>query len=278
MRSVLLALSVSAFLSACSTVHHEQKIQLSWSTGANNPYRYDVVIKQLDAEIAPKLDYATALKSLESFKSELNKIKDFDPGKPNHIAVVTFKDGAFEAQVFQPVPTARDEEGVIELGKGDALQTILFGKFDKKGNNLSFYLPQKQKNLLNLFFDVPDTPLEENITWERGINAIQIGQHFVPQSVKRQEANRLIDTTRNSRDDLLVHIGGVNKEAVGGKFVSAELSTTIQASYEYTYFFYGVFNVTQGYWEQNTTVTYFNDLANKKFIDLSVYAITKVND
>jgi hypothetical protein len=238
---------------------------LYWSSGHKNSYRYDVAIKQLDAGKVPELDYKKALNDKESFKSELYKIKDMEYVESNFIATVAFVEDEFEGQILWPLAGTDDSQ---------IHQIEFLGKFDKHGNTSSFYLYQKQKNLLNLFFDVPDVPVDEDETWERDIYMIQIGQSFVPQSEKRININRLIDITQNAAGDVLAHIGGINHEEVRGNNEFAESDTLVPVSTESTHFFYGVFNVTQGYWEHNTTVAYVD---TGLFNDVSVYAIKKVD-
>jgi hypothetical protein len=264
-------------VTACSTFSKDNKLLLHWSDAVNKTYRYDVTIKKLGPESDPKLDYRNALQDRESFKLELSKIKRMKLGESNHIAVVSSKNGLLEGQLFQPVTGSVDAEDVDNINKGDKLQTILFGTFDKHGNISSFYLPQKQKNLLKLFFDVPDSPINENTTWKRHLYLTQIGERFIPTSAKRLDINRLIETTRNSEGDLHAHIGGIARETIDGSFELLESGLSVPVSNESTYYSYGVFNVTHGYWERNTTVSYIN-VKDSGLYDVSVNAMIKIDN
>jgi hypothetical protein len=226
------------------------------------------MIKQLDAASAPKLDYVKALSNRGGFKSEVYKIRAMELGDPNYLAIVTYVSDDFEGQILKSVTSAENSE---------MHQIEFIGKFDKLGNSSSFYLYQKQKNLLNLFFDVPDEPVNKHTIWERDIYITQIGQSFVPESEERININRLIDTTQNKAGDILAHIGGINHEEVNGNYDHAKSGVLMPVSVASTYYFYGVFNVTQGYWEHNTTIAYVDEQNSGLFNGISVYAIKKVD-
>jgi hypothetical protein len=259
---------VFLFLTSCSTFNNGEKLTLNWSHDGNRPHHYEVSIINLDKKSAPKLDYKKAIQSDELFKSELSKIENLNPDENTHVATVTFKDGEYEGRMSQTVLSEDSEK---------KHQVVLLGYFDKHGNSSSFYLYQKQKNLLNLFFDVPDIPVNKDTTWERDIYITQIGQSFVPQLEKRKNINRLIDTSKNAEGDVLAHIGGINHEEVSGNYEFASSDSLMPVSIKSTHYFYGVFNVTQGYWEYNTTVAYMDEQDSGLFGGVTVYAIKKVD-
>jgi hypothetical protein len=128
-----------------------------------------------------------------------------------------------------------------------------------------------------MLFDIPDVPIDMQMTWERDVSIIQIGQSFVPNMVQRRNVNRLLDISKNSADEIIAQIGGIIYESIDGNFELVVSDNTVPVSYEYTYFFYGLFNVTQGYWEQNTTLAYLNEQDSGKLKDVTIYMLKKTD-
>jgi hypothetical protein len=265
-------LTTLIFLSGCAHLQHSvtlklqptsnpvQGYQLNISAVSNDP-KWQETNKRVDS-ISNKLDKISSdggsLKRDDYF-AIANELKQIPlPEQWPYIATVKEKNNttlqikvigapAPEVTVEPETEEQRLEQRITKLLE-DSL--MLLADIDLEGNLKSFYLNQKQKNMVSMLFGLPSKPVSLTDSWHPNVNLIDLGNGYIVDQPKRLNSAKIIKFEHQEDGDELAHIVYVVHEGLDGKYElkpgphEPSFPFTLNASY----LGYGVFSVKHGYW------------------------------
>jgi len=145
-----------------------------------------------------------------------------------------------------------DEKAQEEAKKfEDMMNTIpqLQGMINTSGTILSFYLPQRQKNLLALMFELPKDPVKPGDTWDINFICLELGVGFTEDSADRVNIVRLTDMKKNVQLQNIATLEYLLTEKVAGSMTNPMTKQTIPTEMTCSYMGRHDFNIDLGRWE-----------------------------
>lgn len=125
---------------------------------------------------------------------------------------------------------------------------MLRGVIYDSGDIQSFYVQNNQKNLIALFFQLPDKPVKVGDSWSMNTNLISMDQNFVCDSSYKKNQATLVNVTRKNNETIAV----IKYDII--EFVSGEMSTPffghspIKTTMKYEYDVTAEFSIEKGKW------------------------------
>ncbi len=252
-------------------------VDLRWKIPAGDTLHYLTVMQQIDTLIlAPNISDVPMKKSkakdleelFEAAEEALNRtlrdirfVTDLVPGR-NDIVHVTVR--MLKEKENTDVPSAgkekngrkkkKDEqnmETLMEKIRSMIPEVLLRGSVYAGGGIHSFWLDRDQKNILALFFQLPDHPVRIGQSWPLEVHLIQADQNFVCDSSARE--NRVTLTgVRTTEEDTLADLRYDYMEYLSGQlFIPSTQQKdggSVGITLKFDYRGKGTFSVTQGKW------------------------------
>jgi len=194
--------------------------------------------KRLSSDIRDKL--AVKIPTIYSMATTLKALRN----KNLSVKVVIGK--APEAELCE----SEMEKAMAEMMKKLEGTIQLRGEITDSGKLSSFYLEQKQKNLLALFFELPQTPVKVGDSWSLDLNLLAMGSGFICEEADRVNRVQLVSLSEDKDGDIIASMDYTIAESVKGKFMVplADESTLMSMSFIGR----GDFLVKKGIWKKFT--------------------------
>ena len=130
---------------------------------------------------------------------------------------------------------------------------ILRGKFTPDGQILSFYYEQNKKNLICLFFELPQKPVKIGDEWDIDVDMISLDQHFKADSLYKKNTVRLKDIVERNGNKIAIVEYDLNEYVSGSleknKSKNSKQNTPSEKPYlKATHKIIGEFNIDKGFW------------------------------
>ena len=148
--------------------------------------------------------------------------------------------------------TMTDEKAREEAKKFEEMMNTmpqLQGVIDPSGTILSFYLPQRQKNLLALMFELPKEPVKPGETWDINFICLELGPGFNEDFADRVNIVRLTDVRENVQLEKIATLEYLLTEKVSGSMTNPMTKQTIPTNMTCSYIGRHEFNIDRGQWE-----------------------------
>ena len=126
----------------------------------------------------------------------------------------------------------------------------LAGELHPDGSIASFYLEQRQRNLLALMFELPSVPVQVGDIWELDVNCISLGTGFIADHAEKMNRVQLTEITQNEAGEALAVIDYMVIEAVAGTMGGAFMDEAPDTSMTCSFLGRGYFLIDQGRWQQ----------------------------
>ncbi len=268
----LAILTILMLTSGCAHLQHPVALKLQPTSSAVQGYQLDI------SEISNNPKWQNFDNKLDSINSKLDKVSSNDgrleqedyvgianelqqttlPEQWPYIATISNKDDT-TLQIKVVGASAPDEASEPETEEQRLQQKyrkllegslMLLADVDLNGTLKSFYLNQKQKNMVSMLFGLPGKPVLLSDSWQPDINLIELGNGFIVDQPKRLNNARIIKLEPQNDGDEFAHIVYVAYEGLEGKHQlkpGAE-DPSFPFSLNASYLAYGVFSVKQGYW------------------------------
>jgi hypothetical protein len=154
-----------------------------------------------------------------------------------------------------------DSVETVESGDdlGDAMNQLmeamegtiqLRGELTSEGEIASFWLEQKQLNLLSMLFEMPIGPVNVGDTWELEVRCISMGNGFIVENASRTNLVEFTEVSTTSDGRLVAVLNYLISESVEGSFDSPFSAEPSPASMTCLYTGQGRFLIAEGRWEQ----------------------------
>lgn len=225
-------------------------IYLKWKLKPNETIGYKTameLVQSSDFEInfgdnknMPKVEFVEIFNKLR---------KEFE--KTSFITTMQWNDrGNIETKMFTEGHNDKDSKPVDPKTFNPASMlkgVMLRGEINEKGQIESFYLKSAQKNLIAMYFQLPDKPIRIGDSWSLDVSYLQFDQSFVCKSADRTNNVELIDILKEKNDTIVVLKYNIAEKANGymkNPMNNEKIETSLSVSYN------GIaeFSVNKGRW------------------------------
>ena len=273
MNKIWVKLLLISCLSGC--VEKENLFSIHWAVD-DKSLTYETIISELDVD-SSKLTESNMLASDEKQLKIIDYLDSLELPTATYELNITKKEEAFRAVIRGVLPiynnTAenQDEKFYREMVESRNGQVQLVGDFDQNGKVLSFYLNQKQKNLMNLLFYLPNRTVKIGESWSIPVNLLEVGNGFFANDATKNNKVlfRRIKKTEAGNDvaELIYHIS----EKIEGNFEIGAKDSLTPFGIHYSHVGYGEFNIDEKRWDKLKILAYSSDSSQKA----TLYALTK---
>lgn len=261
---------ISILLSVSSSVSGSDGVSLRWKVGDGLEYLTSMDTLQSKSSLADQIAASGNTGMNEpgrpprDFINELSKPRDYSmnsrliPLKSGNIAVEIRMGDVREKQA----PTSETGRALAQLYRSMSGTLQLRGEIDPTGRIKSFWLPQAQKNIVALFFQLPAKRVKVGDEWDLDVNYIQMGANFICERSNASRKAKLISLTEEAGDTVAKIEYEIN-ENVEGHFDVADVKGKTVITFRGT----GEFLINAGRWRSFLgTMT---SSANQGFMNMS---------
>lgn len=128
----------------------------------------------------------------------------------------------------------------------------LRGSVYADGGIASFYLKSDQKNLIALFFELPDKKVSIGDTWQLDVNLTSTDQSFICDTAYKRNQVKLIDLKKTAKETIAVVSYDMAEYVSGdmdrGAFFTSRESKPTKTVMKFIYNAIGEFSIDQGRW------------------------------
>lgn len=210
------------------------EVELNWILSENDTLTYRTVMSEIedakfkfdvdgllgfsvDSTSANFDDFFEAVKSLEietNLFTRLTESQDFEE-------VIDVEMIAVPKNTAEPDDGDEEEEGIMKkMARSMFKGTMLRGSVKKTGGLNSFWVQSRQKNLISLFFELPEKSLEIGAVWTLdNVNFIGNDHNFICRKAEKRNEVTLVDLKR-SKEETIAVINYDIFEYVSGDFTS----------------------------------------------------------
>ena len=153
-----------------------------------------------------------------------------------------------------PEPSAKNDTGVTaalkqfaKMMKNVNNNVMLRGSVNENGSINSFYLQNGQKNLVAMFFELPNKPIKVGDSWELSTNLLSVDQNFICDTAYKKNNVTLI-ALKNTGSETLAVIKYDIIEFISGNFNSPLMSGPEKTMMKMTYNAIAEFSIEKGRW------------------------------
>jgi hypothetical protein len=114
-------------------------------------------------------------------------------------------------------PNTEAGKALSELYKGMKGRLQFRAHINTKGDITSFWLPQPQKNIVSLMFQLPSAPVKVGDEWDIDVNFIHMSANFICSNSKFKNLAKLVDIKKEA-EDMVASIEYDIYEKVEGTF------------------------------------------------------------
>jgi hypothetical protein len=294
------AILLSTFvLIACSNTSSKSNsnstkngIELNWKLSENDSISYKTVMTEIGessfgmdlGELFDKITDSTKTDKDQFGKDFFNKLKDHY-NSTNLLTIlsnsVDFKDVITIEMVLEEKANKKEDVEEDEANQMKKIMnsmtkgTMLRGSIYKNGALHSFWMKSSQKNLLSLFFELPEKPINKGDTWTLdNVNFIGNDQNFICRTAEKKNLITLIDIKEVEGEtiavidyDILEYVSGdFNSPAFFGN-EGGNKATTMKFIYKAQ----AEFSVDKGKWVSYNGIMslnasgFMNSVQKKKF-------------
>jgi len=259
----LLLLMVISFLLPNPVLAEDTAVRLKWKIPAENLYYYTNFSNAAgeDNYIEFNIDKVLDEKCFNSeVEDRIGKIRL--PEESNMVTVMeglsngNIKSTSYLQNFTLPFSdsdsTMQDEKAREEAKKFEEMMNTvpqLQGVINTAGTILSFYLPQRQKNLLALMFELPKGPVKPGNTWDLNFICLELGAGFTEDFADRVNMVRLTDVRKNVQLEKIATLEYLLTEKVSGSMTNPMTNQTMPTEMTCSYIGRHEFNIDQGRWE-----------------------------
>jgi hypothetical protein len=263
MKRILLIIVMVAQVIAVYS-QNETSYELTWQLAENQFLAYETIMEELEESKYETNDYLTSLFDTLGFandsidmKTEFKKLfESMQKDADNYylLSVLNKKDSRVEVSMLRKVKEDAEESSSnlnndFPLDKFKEMQKgVQFrGELNEFGGIYSYYLQRKQKNLLALFFQLPEVNVKVGDTWSIDLQWLGTDFTFDCDSANRFNQVSLVeinvvekDTIAKIKYDIHEYILGDFKPVWNNEAIESEMSMDYDGICE--------FNVSEGKW------------------------------
>jgi len=181
---------------------------LKWKLAEGNIIGYQTILKVLEAR---EIDFGGLGDSSgfdnDFFKEELDELRK-EMEETTYISTISYNArGKMEVKMFSE---GFEQKGKEEIDPKDFNMSqmmkgvMLRGEIDKYGNIESFYVKERQRNLLAMYFQLPDFPVEIGDTWSLDVHYLQMDQNFICDTAQNKNVVQFVELQKDGQDTIAI--------------------------------------------------------------------------
>jgi hypothetical protein len=262
----------------------DKAYQLKWKIGNDEIIPYSIeAIPLEDSKIDMSQAFSSLMKS-QGVKNDTSKIngqidefvKSFKEEQKNltQIATIENKGNLLYARIFVK-NNQKKESNSSKPTFESMMQGIQFrGLLNKDGSIYSYFLQTTQKNLLALYFQLPDKPVKIGDTWPIDLQWLSANYTFHCDSANKINTITFKDSYIKGLDTIAV-LNYYYSETLSGS-TSMPLSNEVKPSYLHMdYSGLVEFNISQGRWENYNLIITNNSKGFQNSSSRLLYKLTE---
>ena len=209
---------------------------------------------------------------------------------PEHMPLVTTvrtkNEGILEVKtisaepIFEDEPIDKEEEMDRKIQKEMAGTLQLLADLNTTGEIQSFFLVQRQKNLISLFFKLPNKAIEVGELWNIPVNLIELGNGYRVEKSQRYNKARVLSIKNDPEKGRIAEILYVVSEELEGNYRLRE-DASIEAPVKFliaaSYVGYAELFVDKGYWKSYTAKLTFSGSGGLSINSSNLHALRPIN-
>lgn len=215
MKKLFYFLIIGIFSSCSTTINNDDEIFLKWKLDSDEILSYKTVMEKID-ESKFEIDFTSLFDSLKEDNSEaIEKTKDFfnDINEAFHNTKLTTilskgKDGIIEIKMIAKTQDNNTSSSIAsEMLRKLQLQNdgvMLRGSVTENGEIHSFWLKSAQKNLIALWFELPNKSIKIGDAWSLSINFITNDQNFICEESYKKNIVKLLECKQVNNETIAV--------------------------------------------------------------------------
>lgn len=225
-------------------------ISLKWKLKPDETIGYKTAMEQVessDFEIdfgddknMPKEEFKEIFDGLKKEFEKTSFITTMQWNERGNIETKMFTEG-FNDKDTKPIDPKNFKPASMMKG------VMLRGEINESGQIESFYLKGAQKNLITMYFELPNRPVKIGDIWSLNVSYLQFDQSFVCKSADRTNNVELIDVLKDENDTIVVIKYNISESASGymkNPMTNEKIETSISMSFN------GIaeFSINKGRW------------------------------
>lgn len=254
MKRLLASLVIGLF---AVSAHAGECVDMEWKIGGDY-LAYDAVMETVGGDTKVSMDFEHLQESEKARELAAEAFDDVEFPKASSLTAVMkpTEQGnigvklAMGKATFDASSAESDQQAQMrKMMESLAGKVMLRGEITSNGKLVSFYRPQSQKNLLNIFFELPGRCVSVGDEWSLDVNLIEMDQNFIAERADRFNTVKLVDIERHGGATIAV-IDYFVLETVSGMFIHPMQGKDIPTSMDMSFVGRGRFDVTNGRWLQ----------------------------
>ena len=243
-----------------------QSVDLNWKIAPDEKLTYKTVMNQVDTSsmqfdfdnflgifsdstIEKDIKAQNMLKAISKAFQEKSLLTTLSNNRQGIIEIVSSmqSDEKIEDMKFDSTASAEDQMAKMLL----ALQDVMLrGSVYESGGIHSFWVKSNQKNIISMFFELPEKPVKVGDRWKLEVNLISNDQNFECDSAYKINQVQLTELKRINGERIAVLKYEIT-EYVDGVFHSPAAFSkggSIPTTMKLTYFAIAEFSIDKGRW------------------------------
>ncbi len=232
------------------TISDSDAISLKWKLKPDETIGYKTAMEQVessDFEIdfgddknMPKEEFKDIFDGLKKEFEKTSFITTMQWNDRGNIETKMFAEG-FNDEETKPIDPKNFNPASMMKG------VMLRGEINESGQIESFYLKNAQKNLIAMYFELPNKPVKIGDTWNLNVSFLQYDQSFVCKSADRTNDVELIDVLKDKNDTIVVFKYNIY-ESASGYMKNPMTNEKIESSLSMSFNGIAEFSVSKGRW------------------------------
>jgi hypothetical protein len=237
---------------------------LDWNIGDGEVVAYDTTMQAANPTISFNFDDLVAAMTTDELPADVTEqLSNLSFSLPESGSLISILERNAQGNIAVKMIPRRidlpDESSNSEMGQalGQAMESMvgtvqLRGELNPDGAITSFYLEQKQRNLLAMFFELPTGPVQVGDSWSIDVNCIEMGNGFIASSAQRTNRVEFTELSKTPDGRPIAVLDYVIAEFVRGEFLAPTSDDVSPASMMCMFIGRGEFLIEEGRWERFT--------------------------
>ena len=234
------------------------RVFLKWKIGQGKPLVYRTTMDEIDTAYRNfSVSMDSFLMSSDMLKNKLAGAERFFSGEnraASMLMVLNYNDKGYIDIGLGVDPAAPKDENpkdstVMMLKALRVMNGNVFlrGAVNENGSIQSFYVKNDQKNLIALFFELPNRPVAVGDSWPLSINFIAMDQNFRCDTSFKKNAATLM-ALENVGSDRIALLKYDIVEYISGDFINPLAGSPVKTTMRMSYKGLAEFSTVQGRW------------------------------
>jgi hypothetical protein len=185
-----------------SSYQNKEGYVLEWELAKDEIIGYEVIL-----EVIGSSDIDFGMEDNDFFKEKMEEIRE-EMEQTTYLSTISHnKRGKMEVKMFtegykDKEADKQDEKGfnMSQMMKGVQLR----GEINKKGKIESFYIKETQRNLLAMYYQLPEFPVKVSDSWSLDVHYLQMDHNFICDSATNRNNVQLIELQKEGQDTIAI--------------------------------------------------------------------------